>query len=111
MGGSYTLPRLIGRAKALDLDLSGRKVDAGEALEIGLVDEVAEDCLERAITRSAEIAAGPRLAYGYMKRNLFLAETLPFERVLEVEALHQEHCVASDFHRQARDAFSAKRKS
>lgn len=110
MGGSYTLPRLIGRAKALDLYLSGRKIDAQEALEIGLIDEIVEkDCVERAFARGAILAAGPRIAYGYMKRNMFLAETQPFERMLEIEALHQERCVATEYHHRARSVFQMKR--
>jgi cyclohexa-1,5-dienecarbonyl-CoA hydratase len=48
--GSFVLPRRVGQAHADDLLLSGRSVDAGEALRMGLVDEVAEDPREAAMT-------------------------------------------------------------
>src|SRR3546814_15626402 len=49
--------------------------------------------LPRAIARAREIAAGPRLAYGYIKRNLLAAESEPFERMLEIEAIQDRKSV------------------
>lgn len=46
--GSWGLPGLIGRGRALDLCLSMRPVSADEALAIGLVDQIADDPLDRA---------------------------------------------------------------
>ncbi|MEO6392442.1 MAG: enoyl-CoA hydratase/isomerase family protein [Pyrinomonadaceae bacterium] len=48
-GGTQRMPRLIGRARALDLMLTARMIDAGEALSMGLIDELADDVLERAL--------------------------------------------------------------
>ena len=47
-GGTQRLPRLIGHARALEMFLTARRVTAAEALEFGLVDELAEDALARA---------------------------------------------------------------
>lgn len=55
-GGMLRLPRLVGPARAVDLILSGRVVEAEEALRIGLVDRVVSpDALEHAVTEYAEV--------------------------------------------------------
>lgn len=48
-GGTQRLPRLIGAARALEMFTTTRRIDATEALEMGLVDELAEDALARAV--------------------------------------------------------------
>jgi len=48
-GGTQRLPRLIGRAKALQMFVAAEKIDAGEALQIGLVDRVADDVVQEAV--------------------------------------------------------------
>lgn len=48
-GGTQRLPRLIGEAKALEMFMTAKRVSGAEALQIGLVDEIADDPLKRAI--------------------------------------------------------------
>ena len=48
-GGTQRLPRLVGEAAALEMFLTGKKVSSDEALQIGLIDEIAADPLEAAI--------------------------------------------------------------
>jgi enoyl-CoA hydratase len=48
-GGTQRLPRLVGSARALEMFTTARRVTAAEALEFGLVDELAEDALTRAV--------------------------------------------------------------
>ena len=53
-GGTQRLPRLIGKARALQMFLAAEKLHAAEALRIGLVDGVAEDAIEAAIRKISD---------------------------------------------------------
>ena len=101
-GGTQRLPRLIGPARAKDMILTGRTVDADEALRIGLVDEVVEpDALfERAIERAAALAKGPLVAHGLAKRaidrglDITLGGGLDLEQQLFVEVFRTDDAQA-----------------
>jgi len=92
-GGTQRLARLLGPARAKDLVLSGRQVDATEALGMGLVDRVVPDeaVLETALAWAAELAAGAVVAQGLAKRAIDeglsrpLAAGLTLERALFAE--------------------------
>jgi len=97
-GGTQRLPRLIGPARAKDMILTGRAVDADEALRIGLVDEVVEpdavfDC---ALERAAALAKGPVVAHGLAKRaidrglDITLGGGLDLEQQLFVEVFRTD---------------------
>jgi 2-(1,2-epoxy-1,2-dihydrophenyl)acetyl-CoA isomerase len=111
-GGSWTLTRLVGTAKARELYFLGDVIDAAAAVSLGLVNRVVEDeALYRETTALARrIADGPRVAYGYMKRNLFAAETEPLAAVLEMEAVHQARTAMTEDHLEASRAFVEKRR-
>ena len=67
-GGTQRLPRVIGEAKALEMILRGLVVNAEQALALGLVHEVADDPLARALEIAAEFAARPPEGLAYAKR-------------------------------------------
>ncbi|MDQ2803285.1 MAG: enoyl-CoA hydratase [Pseudomonadota bacterium] len=111
-GGAWLLTRLVGSAKARELYLLGDVIDAPEAARIGLIGQLVDDATlaETTTALARRIAAGPRLAYGYMKRNLLAAETEPLSAVLDLEAVHQARTGLSEDHREAVTAFAEKRK-
>ncbi|MEO7351182.1 MAG: enoyl-CoA hydratase/isomerase family protein [Marmoricola sp.] len=67
-GLSYLLPRAIGQQRALGFALGGRDVDGTQALDWGLVTEVAEDAEARAREVAIEWASGPSTALGETRR-------------------------------------------
>ena len=76
------------------------------------MNRVVEDEALREVTTALarRIADGPRIAYGYMKRNLFAAETEPLAAVLEMEAVHQARTAMTEDHLEASRAFTEKRR-
>ncbi len=68
--GTQRLPRMVGRGRALDLMLTGRTIEAEEALAIGLVEYVVpdEDLRSKALDLAAAIAANPTGAVSASKR-------------------------------------------
>jgi 2-(1,2-epoxy-1,2-dihydrophenyl)acetyl-CoA isomerase len=111
-GGSWSLTRQVGTAKARELYLLGDIIDGTEAASLGLVNRVVEDdALHRkTLALARRIADGPRVAFGYMKRNLFAAETEPLTAVLEMEAVHQARTAMTEDHLEASRAFVEKRR-
>nr|WP_294504522.1 enoyl-CoA hydratase [uncultured Rhodopila sp.] len=111
-GGTWTLTRLVGTAKARELFFTGDIIGAEEALKIGLVNRVVEDAELADVTMAMarRIAAMPLVALGYTKRNLAAAETGDFAASLELEAVHQARCSQTEDHREAVAAFKEKRR-
>jgi 2-(1,2-epoxy-1,2-dihydrophenyl)acetyl-CoA isomerase len=111
-GGSWSLTRLVGTAKARELYFLADVIDAHAAASIGLVSRVVEDEVlhDETLALARRVAEGPRVAYAYMKRNLFAAETEPFANVLELEAVHQARTAMTEDHLEASLAFVEKRR-
>ena len=86
-GGTQRLPRLVGRGKALELILTGARIDAAEALRIGLVERVAPagQALAVATELAREIAARAPLATRYAKEAVVKGLELPLADGLRLE--------------------------
>ena len=110
-GGSWFLTRLVGTAKARELYYLSDIILAEEAERIGIVNRVVspEALADEARTLALRLANGPRVALGFMKRNLTLAETEPLGRALDQEALNHSRTAVTEDHREAAKAFVEKR--
>ena len=110
-GGSWSLTRLVGTAKARELYYLNPQIDAEEALRLGMVTAVVDDgaLMEEAVGMARRIADGPRVAFAYMKRNLHAAETESLTTVLDMEALGQARTGTTEDHKEAARAFVEKR--
>jgi 2-(1,2-epoxy-1,2-dihydrophenyl)acetyl-CoA isomerase len=111
-GGTYFLTQLVGSAKARELYYLSDRVDAKEALRLGLVNWVVPaNALEAETMKLAQrLARGARVAYRYMKENLNRAATgVEAEECLDLEATHHVHTGLTEDHREAAKAFVEKR--
>lgn len=97
-GGTVRLPRLIGVSRALDLVLTGRPVDAAEALAIGLVNRVvpAGQALTAAQELARALAAFPQTCLRSDRRALLDGEGLPEDAALRQEFAYGQAAVAGE---------------
>jgi 2-(1,2-epoxy-1,2-dihydrophenyl)acetyl-CoA isomerase len=82
-GGHWLLVQHLGLAGALDFLLRKKIVDADEALKLGLLTEIAEDCLVRALELAEEMANGPQAAMRMLKRSIYNAAESSFALALD----------------------------
>jgi 2-(1,2-epoxy-1,2-dihydrophenyl)acetyl-CoA isomerase len=111
-GASWTLPRLIGIARAKELLMFPRTVPAGEALELGMVNRVVSaQQFPAAVGELARtLAAGPTLAYGAIRRSVAFSCGHPLSESLAQEADQMALAGGSADHAAAVAAFLAKEK-
>jgi 2-(1,2-epoxy-1,2-dihydrophenyl)acetyl-CoA isomerase len=111
-GVSWTLPRLVGAARATALCLLAEPINAEAALEMGLVNGVFEpDHLLPAVHElAARLAEGPTAAYAAIRESLAFAATSTLAEALAKEAELQRLMGATEDHRNATGAFVAKQK-
>jgi 2-(1,2-epoxy-1,2-dihydrophenyl)acetyl-CoA isomerase len=111
-GSSWTLPRLIGTAKAKDLLMFPRSVPAAEALELGMVSQVVSpgELQDVAGRLARTLAAGPTLAYGAIRRSIAFSAGHSLSESTAQEAVQMAYTGGSQDHATAVAAFLAKEK-
>ncbi len=85
-GGTQRLPRLVGKGRALEIIFTGRHVTADEALQMGLVNRVADDALAAAMELAQMAAKNAPVALGLAKEAVVRGLDLTLPEALEVEA-------------------------
>jgi len=109
--GTWSLPRIVGLRRALDLTLTNRPVSADEALTLGLATRVVDDDLvaEEAERLARELASGPTRALGSAKRLLRDSLDQTLETQLEMETLAISRNATTSDAREGIAAFLSKR--
>lgn len=109
---SWTLPRLVGYGRAMEMMLLGEPVTAPDALTIGMVNRVVPDgaALSEATALASRLAAGPTTAYAKIKEALLAGASDSVDAALATEARTQAELGATTDHLEAVQAFIAKRK-
>ncbi len=110
-GGTWFLTQLVGPAKAKELYFLPDRMDMATALDLGIVNTVVSaDQLDSAWRQTAaRLAAGPPIAYRYMKENINRSVTGDLDTTLELEATHHRHTGTTKDHKEASRAFVEKR--
>jgi 2-(1,2-epoxy-1,2-dihydrophenyl)acetyl-CoA isomerase len=111
-GSSYFLPRLIGVARVCELVFTGKTVDAREAKEMGLVNQVVplSELMGAARELARGIAQGPPISVQLAKQLLYQGLHSDLKTQLRLEALALETCRSTRDHEEAVKAFLEKRK-
>jgi 2-(1,2-epoxy-1,2-dihydrophenyl)acetyl-CoA isomerase len=112
-GASWSLPRLVGHAKAVEMLMLAEPVPSAEAARLGLLTRLVDDdaaVLPAAQELAARLAAGPTVAYGAIKRELAIGGAGTLADALAAEAQAQAVCGVTADHHSATMAFVEKRK-
>jgi enoyl-CoA hydratase/carnithine racemase len=111
-GGTQRLARVIGKQRAMELVLTGRRIDAREAERLGLVNEVAPkgEWLQRALELARRIASRPPIAARLAKQAVLAASETPLSAGLETERRLYELSMATEDRIEGMDAFLGKRR-
>jgi 2-(1,2-epoxy-1,2-dihydrophenyl)acetyl-CoA isomerase len=111
-GGTWILPRLVGRARAMGLALLGEKLSAEDAERWGLIWKAIDDerLAAEAAALAATLASGPTKGYGLLKKALNASPGNSLDAQLDLERDLQREAGFSEDYREAVSAFMDKRK-
>jgi 2-(1,2-epoxy-1,2-dihydrophenyl)acetyl-CoA isomerase len=110
-GSTWILPRLVGKARAMELSLMGEKLPAETALEWGLINRVFDDAelMERAKELARDLANGPTVALSMIRRLYWESADNTYEEQLNLERQMQRKAGNSADFREGVRAFLEKR--
>jgi 2-(1,2-epoxy-1,2-dihydrophenyl)acetyl-CoA isomerase len=111
LAGSWTLPRLVGLRKAMEIALLGERFDAAEALRLGLVNRVVPEAALQAETQALaqRLAQGPPLAIAQLKRLMHISFEHDLRGQLDAERAAFLRCAATHDFAEGVKAFRARR--
>ena len=110
-GSTWLLPRLIGKARSVELSLMGERLPAEKALEWGLVNRVYDDAalMDETMKLAHELANGPTIALSLIRRLYWESSDNSFEDQLDLEQQMQRRAGAAEDFREGVTAFLEKR--
>ncbi len=112
-GGTQRLPRVVGEARAKELILLARRIDANEALAMGLVNRVTpagKSVLDDTLEWIRPISEGAPIAQSAALRAIDASFELPLDHGVEIERILYDECLKSEDRVEALNAFAEKRK-
>ena len=110
-GSTWLLPRLVGKARSVELSLMGERLPAEKALEWGLVNRVYDDAAltEETMKLAHELANGPTIALSLIRRLYWESSDNSFEDQLDLEQQMQRRAGAAEDFKEGVTAFLEKR--
>lgn len=110
-GSTWLLPRLVGRARALELSLLGERLPAQTALDWGLINRVHDDAalIDETMTLARDLASGPTVALSLIRKLYWQSEENSYEQQLDLERQYQQQAGAAEDFREGVSAFLEKR--
>jgi 2-(1,2-epoxy-1,2-dihydrophenyl)acetyl-CoA isomerase len=110
-GSTWLLPRLIGRARSIELSLMGERLPAEKALEWGLVNRVYDDAVlgEETMKLAHELASGPTMALALIRKLYWQSPDNSFEDQLNLEFQSQRIAGSAEDFKEGVTAFLEKR--
>jgi enoyl-CoA hydratase len=111
-GGTQRLPRLIGMGLAKEMIISGERIDAQRAYEIGLVNRIlpADQLLPETLKFARKLAAIPGFAVKMAKHSINFGYDLALDNALRLDAECCAQCFSTDDQKEGMTAFLEKRK-
>ena len=110
-GGTWFLTQLVGPAKAKELYFLPERMDMETAVGLGIVNRAvpADEFESTWRDLATRLAAGPSIAYRYMKENINRSVSGDLDTCLELESTHHRHTGTTADHKEASKAFVEKR--